>query len=139
MKRILLALTACVFQSFLFAQQPLENGIWTDISKKQLRQNNTESVKVPTQFRALELNINNLRQALSGAPFRNDYGKINSGTKLSFPMPDGTVRLSASWKHPLCIRTWQPGIPKSNLMLELQKSNLPSLSGLKFHQKDSGP
>lgn len=91
MKRIPLLVTALLFQSFLFAQQP-SSEFWKDANVATQLSNEEVQKIVPKSYRALTIDKAQLQKALQGAPLGDAGQKISGNTLIDMPMPDGTSR-----------------------------------------------
>ncbi|MFM1932474.1 MAG: hypothetical protein RL226_1777, partial [Bacteroidota bacterium] len=82
-KNILFAIALLALSISSFAQ-----SVWSDVAKQQ----RSNQVIQPAEYRSLYLDYNEMRSILQSAPSENDVDVRNSSVVVEIPMPDGSMQ-----------------------------------------------
>jgi hypothetical protein len=94
-KYLLLSLLVFCFTIILKSQ----SVIWNDIQESQVEQIGDRLI-IPTSYRVLEFEINNLKNLLESAPEEFTIEASQNPSIVSLPMPDGTFQRFNFWESP---------------------------------------
>ncbi len=95
MKKILTTCTALLAVLSLFAQSSA--SFWSENHSS----NFSQPAFMPTEWRALSLNVDAMRNHLRQAPMEFTAAAQNAPLELKLPMPDGTIAAFNIWESPI--------------------------------------